>query len=826
MKFSRSSAVNDGVLKNSLKSERRIKQFGGKYFKNLESGPLFVVVVVVLGLVGSGLCEEFSMVSLPLGFKFFGYERNYLVSENGVFAFGFLPHSRKDDAFVIGIWYNLKVKGEEEPLAVWTVGGGIRVSENSTFMLSMDGSLTLYDSNGLLMWSSNTRNLGVQDASLLNNGNLILRGFDQNVVWESFRSPTDTLLPGQSTSFPQTLQAPSESSVSGFYSLVIRESGNVALEWDHNITYWSSNLSPSSGPKIARFDANGTFALLDASSQILWSRSSKDFRDPSVNLRHLKIDADGNLRIYSWDIAFQTWRVGWQAVENQCNVFGSCGLFSVCSYNNTGPVCDCLVKDSFHFGSPKALGSYGCKKMVDLGNCKMGTSMLVLQQTVLYGLYPPHDVDIMLSADACKRYCSNDRSCFAATAKNDGSGLCTIKRTGFISGYQYSSLSSVSFLKVCLVPQAVSAHQATKFPNDSSTPSAKQVSKGIRKGFLIPIALLFIITASVFLAMEMVVVWFLYKRRQIKSQWRVPLQKDALMNPHYRTLIRLSFEEVKDLTNNFSDPVSPNVFKGVLPNHTMVVAKVLNDVVVTEREFRLVVSTLGGTHHRNLVQLKGFCFEPKHKILIYEYVANGSLDQWLFNTGEDQNKASWQEKLEISVGVARAIAYLHAECRQCIAHGNLKLENILLDEKLTAKVTNFGIKSLWGNKTTSSETLPERDVYMFGEMLLQIITGKKGDIEETRYSVLYELCQEGHLSSITDSVHVERGSMQSDLVERAIRIAFWCLQDQPFLRPSMGEVVKVLEGSLHVDKPPVYSAFRAKGSQKAKVETEIVEVAS
>ncbi|XP_068638174.1 G-type lectin S-receptor-like serine/threonine-protein kinase SD3-1 isoform X2 [Aristolochia californica] len=671
MKFSRSSAVNDGVLKNSLKSERRIKQFGGKYFKNLESGPLFVVVVVVLGLVGSGLCEEFSMVSLPLGFKFFGYERNYLVSENGVFAFGFLPHSRKDDAFVIGIWYNLKVKGEEEPLAVWTVGGGIRVSENSTFMLSMDGSLTLYDSNGLLMWSSNTRNLGVQDASLLNNGNLILRGFDQNVVWESFRSPTDTLLPGQSTSFPQTLQAPSESSVSGFYSLVIRESGNVALEWDHNITYWSSNLSPSSGPKIARFDANGTFALLDASSQILWSRSSKDFRDPSVNLRHLKIDADGNLRIYSWDIAFQTWRVGWQAVENQCNVFGSCGLFSVCSYNNTGPVCDCLVKDSFHFGSPKALGSYGCKKMVDLGNCKMGTSMLVLQQTVLYGLYPPHDVDIMLSADACKRYCSNDRSCFAATAKNDGSGLCTIKRTGFISGYQYSSLSSVSFLKVCLVPQAVSAHQATKFPNDSSTPSAKQVSKG-----------------------------------------------------------------------------------------------------------------------------------------------------------EDQNKASWQEKLEISVGVARAIAYLHAECRQCIAHGNLKLENILLDEKLTAKVTNFGIKSLWGNKTTSSETLPERDVYMFGEMLLQIITGKKGDIEETRYSVLYELCQEGHLSSITDSVHVERGSMQSDLVERAIRIAFWCLQDQPFLRPSMGEVVKVLEGSLHVDKPPVYSAFRAKGSQKAKVETEIVEVAS
>ncbi|KAG9450339.1 hypothetical protein H6P81_010304 [Aristolochia fimbriata] len=826
MKFSPSSARQDGVLGNAVKSKRRIKQFGGKFFKNLKFGPLFVIVVVVQELFGSGLCRELSMASVPLGFRIFCCEGNYWVSENGVFAYGFLPDSKHDDTFVVGIWYCMKGRNEE-PRIVWTVGGGIRVSKNSTFMLSMDGSFALCDSNGLLMWSSNTRNMSVQEGSLLNNGNLVLRGFGQNVVWESFRSPTDTLLPGQGIRFPQTLQASSGRSVSGFYSLVILESGNVALMWDQNISYWSSNLSPSSGPKIARFEADGVFALLDDLNQTLWSRSTKDFRDSSVNLRHLKIDADGNLRVYSWDSSLHTWKVSWQAVENQCSVFGSCGLFSICGYNSSGPVCNCLVNDSFDVGSPTAVdvGPYGCKKMVDLGNCKRGTSMLVLKQTVLYGLYPPHDVDFMLSAEACMRYCSNDRSCIAATAKNDGSGLCTIKRTGFISGYQYSSLSSVSFLKPCFVPQAVSAHQATNFPRDS-TISAKKVPKDIRRHFLISVVLLFLITASIFITVEMVIVWFIYRRRQMNAQSSVLLQRDALMNPHYRTMIRLSIEEVKDLTSTFSDPVSPNVFRGVLPNHTIVVAKVINDVTLTEREFRMVVSTLGATHHRNLVLLKGFCYEPKNKILIYEYIANGSLDQWLFNTVENQKKVRWQERLEISIGVAKAIAYLHVECCQCIAHGNLKLENVLLDDKLTAKVTNFGLKRLWGNEATSSETLPERDVYMFGEMLLQIVTGRKDDIEETRYSLLYGYCQEGDISSITDTIEVEKGSMELDSVERAIRIAFWCLQDQPFLRPSMPEVVKVLEGSLPVDKPPVSSGFMAKG-REAKVEkTETMSVTS
>lgn len=288
------------------------------------------------------------------------------------------------------------------------------------------------------------------------------------------------------------------------------------------------------------------------------------------------------------------------------------------------------------------------------------------------------------------------------------------------------------------------------------------------------------------------------------------------MNPHYSAVIRLSFEEVSELTDNFKTRLGPTIFKGTLPNKTLVVAKVLSNVVASERDFRMAVSALGSTHHRNLVALKGFCFEPKHAILIYEYISENSLDQWLCSTCQNrQAGGSWRERLDIAIGVARAIAYLHLECQQCIAHGNLKLENILLDEQLVAKVTDFGLQSLLPKVVaSSSETLPERDIYMFGEILLQIFMGKKDDVGGNMYTLAYDMCRDGKLAGVTD-IELE-GRMERDRVERLVRIAFWCIQDQPFLRPSIGEVVKVLEGSLQVDTPPMSAAFVTKDKQIAE----------
>ncbi|KAK1359955.1 G-type lectin S-receptor serine/threonine-protein kinase [Heracleum sosnowskyi] len=210
----------------------------------------------------------------------------------------------------------------------------------------MVSSILTNDLDGLVVWSSNTSNLGIEKASLLNNGNLVLVDSEGKIVWESFNSLTSTLVPGQALCFLQTLRAPSTKSTTSYYSFVNRESGELALLWEHSVTYWRSGLRLSVVVKDARFDEDGVLGVFDVGNKMVWSTSSKDFRDPSVKLRHLRIDQDGNLRIYSWDNFVQTWRVGWQAVENQCTVFGACGLYSVYGFNSSGPVCDFLFSDS------------------------------------------------------------------------------------------------------------------------------------------------------------------------------------------------------------------------------------------------------------------------------------------------------------------------------------------------------------------------------------------------------------------------------------------------------------------------------------------------
>ncbi|KAL3654760.1 hypothetical protein CASFOL_000546 [Castilleja foliolosa] len=714
------------------------------------------------------------------------------VSRNGVFAFGFLEiDSTNDlDVYVVGVKYNLGDKSANLP--VWTVEGGIRVSSNSTFKLAIDGNLILMDSiSKITMWSSNTLNSGVEKASLLDNGNFVLLGRKNKVIWESFGSPTNTLLPGQSLRHPQNLRALSMKSILSSYSLLITKSGELKLFWERNVSYWRSHFRSNE----ARFNSNGVFGLYSGSNnKAVWFVTSRDYEEPSVNLRHLRIDRDGNLRIYSWDDVGRAWKPVWQAVEDQCSVFASCGLYSICGYNSSGPFCECLDSGLLETG----INGPGCKKMVDLGNCRMRPSIWAMKHTVLYGLYPSHDEEMLLSETSCKDFCTNDTSCIATTSMNDGSGLCTIKRTTFVSGYKNPYIHAVSFLKVCSVPQAAVAQGEPKASSGGAT-----FEKGSSKKLIETIMLIALLTVLVILSIQFLVFSILYHKRKVKVRTRIPFGKDAKVDPHYSVLVRISFEEIKELTNNFANQVGSSVFRGEFQNKIPIVAKVLKDVVVLEKEFRVTVSTLSGTHHRNLASVKGFCFEAANKILLYEYVPNGSLGKWLFDTGKNHNGQIWQLKLDIALGIARGLAYLHTECQKCVTHGNLKLENVLLDENLVPKLTDYGLRDLQAKQNednSSSESPAERDIYELGQMFLQILTCKSEVAGESMRNILEMVNREEKKGD------VEREILEA--IERIARISFWCMQSQPFLRPSIGEVVKVLEGTLSVDQPPSYLATR------------------
>ncbi|XP_047324248.1 G-type lectin S-receptor-like serine/threonine-protein kinase SD3-1 [Impatiens glandulifera] len=730
-----------------------------------------LAAITFLGFAFVGFCDEFKMVSLPLGFRF--DNTRIWVSQNGLFQFGFLETNDAAGGFVLGIRHNLgDIKTGN--WHVWSAGGGVRVSMNSTFTLSLDGRLLLCDKpSALIVWSSNTSNMGVQKASLLNNGNLVLTDVHDNLLWQSFDSPTNALLPGQSLHFPQNLRAPWTNSISSYYTFVIRRSGELALLWENNVTYWSSSSSLSSSiiSKL-RFNDNGTLGLYDSNEKMVWFVQSIDFDEVTTVFRHLRIDPDGNLRIYYWDNLVRVWRIGWQAVDDQCRVFGTCGLYSLCGYNSTRPVCKCLLFSDSDYGG------IGCRKMVDLGSCEGTTSMSVMRQTVLYGLYPPNDVDLLLSQEDCKQYCSRDSTCVAVTSRNDGSGICTVKRTGFISGYRGPFVPATSFLKGCLIPQAVEARRPDNVINVGSM-------SGGRKKIAWAVFAIILITVGIIAVMEISVILYLWRRgREVKDgeSRLIPLWRNA---QPANILVKLSFEEVKKLTDDFAIQIGPSTFRGSL-DKMAVIAKVLNDSPVPEKDFCMTVSILCCANHRNLVPLRGFCLEStKGIVLVYQFIENVvSLDKWLF----DSETRNWEERLEIGLGIARALAHLHLGCQKCIPHGNLKVENVLLDQECVPKLTDYGVESLVRKQSSSSnESLPERDIYMLGEMLLQIVTCKR-DIRPDK------------VDNIVGDLRHNDNEWKG--VERVVRIALWCMQSKPFLRPSISEVVKVLEGTLSVDKPP------------------------
>jgi serine/threonine protein kinase len=250
------------------------------------------------------------------------------------------------------------------------------------------------------------------------------------------------------------------------------------------------------------------------------------------------------------------------------------------------------------------------------------------------------------------------------------------------------------------------------------------------------------------------------------------------------------------------------------------------------------VSTLGLIQHVNLVRLLGFCSAGDDKMLVYEYMPNGSLDGHLFG-GDGGLCLSWRDRYGIMLGVARGLVYLHDGCRECIIHCDIKPENILLDEGMSPRIADFGMAKLVGRDfsralTTMRGTIgylaPEwvsgqpisakADVYSYGMVLFELISGRRNtagyyghdnggsEVEPTGSSTFYFYpvwaagkVLEGEVGVVADPRL--RGDVLDKELERACRVACWCIQDQEEHRPTMAQVVQALEGVIHVHAPPV-----------------------
>ncbi|KAI3753697.1 hypothetical protein L2E82_25758 [Cichorium intybus] len=267
-----------------------------------------------------------------------------------------------------------------------------------------------------------------------------------------------------------------------------------------------------------------------------------------------------------------------------------------------------------------------------------------------------------------------------------------------------------------------------------------------------------------------------------------------------------------------------SVYKGQLKDGKLVAIKVLG----TEsrqglREFLTEIMVISDIAHENLVKLHGYCVERDHRILVYGFLKNGSLDQTLLGSGHCDIKFTWEIRRKICMGVAKGLVYLHEEVQPHVIHRDIKASNILLDEDFTPKISDFGLAKLFPSHLTHVSTriagtqgylAPEyairgqltrkADIYSFGVLLLEIITGrpnqnKRLPIEE-QYLLerVWELYREGDLEKLVDISIGEDVDINEAC--RYIKIGLLCTQSLPKNRPSMSKVMKMLNDEIDLDE--------------------------
>lgn len=723
--------------------------------------------LLLYSVIGSGI---------PLGSKISVEERNYWISSNGDFAIGFFNSL---NLYSVGIRFVSSSIPESKQMVVWVAGGDLRVGNRSYLQFTEKGELVLYDSAAeAVAWTTKTGNASVVSAVLHDDGNLVLLNREKDIIWQSFDTPSDTLLPGQNLSVHQMLRPRSTNSVSSYYSLFMAASGQLQLRWETSVIYWTSGSFEAA--RRAMLKEDGTLQLLDQRSKPIWSIFGQDHDDSDVKFRFLRLDSDGNLRLYSWQDASKSWIYGWQAFENQCDIFATCSLRGICLFDASGsPFCKCP------FTYP---GQTNSRCLVPYQeSCESGFSMITYEHTSLYGIYPPNETIVKTSLRQCKIQCQEDPLCSAATFINNGSAGCRIIKTQYVGGQSNPALGYVSFVKTCSDPIAV------PIPKPAEPSSEKSIPKASRR-FCFPC--LMGITAGtviVFVIIQFGVMLFILRRRK-RDRKKAAL---TCADPSTSGCIMLSYPEIIELTENFKNQIGPRVFKGMLPDNRPVAIKMLS-TSMDERKFRIEVSKIGSISHRNLLKLDGFCCDSDHRLLVYEFARNGSLRNCL----EDpklSKRLTWKKRIGTSLAVARAVFYLHTGCRVFVSHGNLNCENVLLDDNLEAKVSEYGLQFNI-EEMSCNGGMAEADVRDFGNMLIILITGCQDTDSACEWA--YEKWAAAQAPSVVDK-RME-GGVNSDELERVLRIAFWCLQEDERMRPSMGEVVKVLEGTLPVDTPPPF----------------------
>ncbi|CAL5335819.1 unnamed protein product [Camellia sinensis] len=751
---------------------------------------------------------------------------NTIVSSGGSFEMGFFNPGNSQNTY-LGIWY----KKISVRTVVWVANREIPLVNSSGILTVIDpGILALVNGTGSVIWSPNVTG-STQDpvAQLMESGNLVVKDVNDNILWQSFDYPCDTLLPG------------------------MKLGKNFVTGLEHHLSSWKSSDDPAQGEFTYRCDPQGypqqilnsgsaelfragpwngigfsgrpslksnsiyTFELVYTKEEVYY-----DYKLLSSDVSRLTVNHTGIAQRWTWIDRTQQWVIFLTSPTDNCDTYKLCGPNGNCNVGNS-PVCDCLSK--FVPQNQKEWGhgdwSNGCVRRTPL-DCHNGDGFLK------YSGYKMPDTrnswfDRNMTLGECKMVCLKNCSCMAYANLDISSG----------------GSGCLLWFKELIDMRELNANGQDIYIRMASSELVQQVSLNGKKRKIVAVTLAFLIGLFL-LGMSLIV--YLRKRKRNNSQLR--REGNLMHNSEQGHTDKSQMEDLElplfDLavivnsTNNFSinnklgEGGFGPVYKGMLEGGLEIAVKLLSkNSQQGVDEFKNEVICIAKLQHRNLVKLLGYCVQGEERLLIYEYMANNSLDSFIF----DQSKKmllDWPKRFHIINGIARGLLYLHQDSRFRIIHRDLKASNILLDHEMNPKISDFGLARIFGGNETVANTKrvvgtlgymsPEyaiegrfsvkSDIFSFGVMVLEVVSGKRnwGFCDPNHHLNLlghaWKLYKAGKTTELIDA------SMQNscNLLEvlRSIHVGLLCVQHRPEDRPNMASVVLMLgrEGALTHPRQP------------------------
>ncbi|OEL32406.1 Receptor-like serine/threonine-protein kinase SD1-8 [Dichanthelium oligosanthes] len=732
-----------------------------------------------------------------------------LDSPSNAFQLGLFAASNRSRWF-LGIWFAVSpdtvvwVANRDRPLT----------SPSGVVELSGGGALVLRDAatNDTVWSSSNSSSsssaaavavVGAVVAELRDTGNLVLTDAAGAVLWQSFEHPTNTFLPEMRVG--KSIRTGADWSLSswrgaddpspGDFRYVMDTSGSPELYiWSHGRKTYRTG--PWNGVRFSGIPEMTTFSdMFDFQFTATADEVSYMFRNRDGSpMSRVLLNESGVMQRMVWDQASGAWSNFWSGPRDQCDGYAKCGAFGVCSVVDA-VVCGCITGFA-----PRSVAEWymrntsgGCARRTPL-QCGDGDGFYVLRGVKLPDTHSSA-VDPGASLQECARRCLATCSCTAYSAADiRGGGSGCIQWFGDLVDTRFVDDGQDLYVRLAK--------------------SELDVPKNTRK-FVAVIAL--VVTGFTLLLLSLAfVIW-----RKARRSKKVNTLDDAaeLMSGECPTY---PLGVIRTATKGFCADSEIGrggfgiVYKGQLPDGQQVAVKKLSAENTAQglNEFMNEVVLIAKLQHRNLVRLLGCCVHCSERMLVYEYMSNKSLDAFIFDE-KRRASLSWKTRLDVILGIARGVLYLHRDSRLNIIHRDLKAANVLLDADMVAKISDFGIARLFSSSADRQETItrtiigtygymaPEyamdgtvsfmQDVYSFGVLLLEIVSGRKNQRSFNLIAHAWGLWEGGRSHDLMDPA-IRGGCTAGELEQAAtcVQVALLCVQECPSQRPPMADVIPML----------------------------------